>query len=80
MFGRVTRQKICQPLAPQGEGGELPAAALGLHERDELAAQATKGKVTKVVAKTMPAGAKMIGILWSISQGPNQPRAPKTRT
>ena len=38
------------------------------------------GKVMKVVASTMPGRAKMTLKSWSLSQPPNQPRAPNTST
>ena len=38
------------------------------------------GKVTKIVAMTMPGRAKMIFRSWSRSHSPNQPCRPKTST
>ena len=37
MFGSVTRQKVCQPLAPSDERRLLLVGALLLHQRDQLA-------------------------------------------
>jgi hypothetical protein len=78
MFGSVTRQNICQPLAPSTRAASSsvrPCACIsGINSR------ATNGNVTKIVASTMPGTAKMICMLCSDSHGPNQPCAPKTRT
>jgi hypothetical protein len=45
-----------------------------------MSSRATKGAVTKVVARTMPGTAKMILISCSPSQLPNQPWAPNRST
>ena len=37
MFGSVTRQNICQPLAPSTRAASSSVAALRLHERNQLA-------------------------------------------
>ena len=37
MLGSVTRQKVCQPLAPSDDGRLLLLGALLLHQRDQLA-------------------------------------------
>ena len=42
--------------------------------------RATKGKVTKAVASTMPGTAKMILMSCSTSQPPSRPRAPNSST
>src|SRR5258708_37822894 len=42
--------------------------------------RATNGKVTKMVAITIPGTAKIILIFQALSRGPNQPRAPKSKT
>ena len=58
MFGSVTRQKICQPLAPStraASSSSVPCACIS-----GISSRATKGKVTKTVASTMPGTAKMI--------------------
>ena len=55
--------------------GSLPCACIR-----GMSSRATKGKVTKAVASTIPGTAKMTRILCSINQGPNQPCPPKTRT
>ena len=39
-----------------------------------------KGNVTKIVASTIPGTAKMICMLCAVSQPPNQPWLPKSRT
>src|SRR5258708_2079885 len=45
-----------------------------------ISSRATKGKVTKMVASTMPGRAKMILTACSESQEPNQPCSPKRST
>ena len=45
-----------------------------------MISRATKGKVTKTVARTMPGTAKMISTLCALSQGPSQPCAPNSNT
>ena len=43
MLGRVTREKVCQPLAPKHERRFFLLAPLRLHERDQLARDERKG-------------------------------------
>ncbi len=78
MFGSVTRQNVCQPLAPSVRAASSslrPCACIsGINSR------ATNGNVTNVVASTMPGTAKMILMLCAMSHGPNQPCAPNTST
>ncbi len=45
-----------------------------------ISSRATKGKVTKMVASTMPGTANTMWMSWSASHGPNQPWAPNTST
>ncbi len=45
-----------------------------------ISSRATNGKVTKMVASTMPGTAKMIWMSCSRSHGPNHPCAPNRRT
>ncbi len=78
MFGSVTRQKICQPLAPEHARGLLLLGALACISG--ISSRATKGKVTKTVASTMPGTAKMIWMSCAASQGPSQPCAPNSST
>ena len=78
MFGSVTRKKVCQPLAPStiaASSSSVPCSCIS-----GISSRATKGKVTKVVASTMPGTAKMILMSCSSSQGPNQPCAPNSST
>jgi hypothetical protein len=42
-----------------------------------ISSRATKGKVTKMVARTIPGTAKMSLTLWASSQGPSHPWRPK---
>ena len=66
MFGRVTRQNICQPLAPRltaAISSSAPIASI-----TGISSRATKGKVTNAVARTSPGVAKMIFRLWSRGQ------------
>src|ERR1039457_226851 len=78
MFGSVTRQNVCQPLAPSvsaASSSSVPCACMsGINSR------ATNGNVTNIVASTMPGTAKMILMSWSLSHGPNQPCSPKINT
>src|SRR5450432_2730790 len=72
------RNKICQPLAPRvsaASSSSLPWACM-----TAMTSRATSGKVTKVVAMTMPGTAKMIFMSCSLSHGPNQPWAPNKST
>ncbi len=78
MLGKVTFQKVCQPVAPSTMAAcssSLPCACIS-----GISSRAMKGKVTKMVASTMPGTAKMILMSCSASQGPNQPWAPNTST
>ena len=43
MFGSVTRQKVCQPLAPSTTRGLFLLGALRLHQRDQLARDEREG-------------------------------------
>ena len=77
-FGSVTRQKICQPLAPSSfaaSSSSRPDASI-----TAISSRATKGNDTKIVARTMPGSAKMILMSCSNSHGPNQPWRPKSCT
>ena len=78
MLGSVTRRNVCQPEAPStsaASSSSRPCACIS-----GISSRATKGKVTKMVASTMPGTAKMILMSCSASQGPNQPCAPNTST
>src|SRR5438477_9146371 len=76
--GRVTRQKVCQPLAPS-----VSAACSCSEPVDSMTgtnSRATNGKVTKSVASTIPGTAKMILISCSFSHCPKWPCNPKSST
>ena len=78
MLGSVTCQKVCQPEAPSvsaASSSSVPCACIS-----GISSRATNGKVTKIVASTMPGTAKMILMSCACSHGPNQPWAPKTST
>ena len=66
MFGSVTRQNVCQPLAPSTRAASSslrPCACMsGINSR------ATNGNVTNIVANTMPGTAKIILKFSSFSQ------------
>ena len=68
MLGSVTRQNICQPLAPRLTRADLlvgaDASITGISSR------ATNGSVTNVVARISPGVAKMTLMSWSRSHGP----------
>ena len=77
-FGSVTTRKMRQPPAPSdsaASSSSRPCASMsGINSR------AMNGKVMNVVASTMPGSAKMTLKSCSLSQPPNQPRAPNTST
>ena len=78
MLGRVTRQNICQPLAPS-----ISAACSSLSPCaciKGMISRATKGKVTNKVAKIMPGMAKIICMPCASSQPPNAVCAPNNKT
>jgi hypothetical protein len=63
-LGSVTRQKICQPLAPSTRAASscsMPCACIS-----GISSRATNGKVTNTVASTMPGTAKMTFRSWSM--------------
>ena len=77
-LGSVTRQRICRPEAPSTRAASScssPCACIS-----GMSSRAMKGKVTKIVASTMPGTAKMIFRSWSRSHPPNQPCRPKIST
>jgi len=76
-LGRVTRKKVCQPPAPStraASSSSFPVACI-----TGISSRATKGKVTKVVARASPGNAKTIRMSCSPSQGPKVPWRPKSR-
>ncbi len=78
IFGSVTRKNVCQPLAPSviaATSSSVPLASI-----TGISSRATNGKVTKMVASTIPGTAKMILMLCAISQPPNHPCAPNIST
>ena len=78
IFGSVTRTSICQPLAPSvsaASSSELPCACI-----TASTSRATKGKVTNMVAITMPGTAKTIFRSRAASHGPSSPCRPKSST
>jgi hypothetical protein len=52
MLGSVTRQNICQPLAPNTKAAS--SSSVPWDCINGITSRATKGKVTKIVANTMP--------------------------
>ena len=68
MLGSVTLQNICQPEAPStsaASSSSRPCACIS-----GISSRATNGKVTKIVASTMPGTAKMILMSCSLEPGP----------
>ena len=68
MLGSVTRQNICQPLAPRltaAISSSAPIASI-----TGISSRATNGSVTNVVARIRPGVAKMILMPCSRSHGP----------
>ncbi len=78
MLGRVTRQNVAKPPAPSETAASSSSRPWSVIRG--TSSRATKGKVTKIVASTMPGSAKMILVSCSRSQGPNHPWSPKTST
>src|SRR5437763_368883 len=67
-----------QPDAPRvsaASSSEVPCSCIS-----GISSRAMNGKVTKMVASTMPGTAKMILKSQSPSSGPNRPLAPNSRT
>src|SRR5690606_32223657 len=78
MFGRVTYQKVFQPLAPrvsEASSSSLPCCCIS-----GISSRAIKGMVPKAMTITMPGTAKMMRRSWAASQGPNQPWEPNRMT
>ena len=78
MLGSVTYQKVCQPLAPSesaASSSPVPCSCIS-----GISSRATKGKVTKMVASTMPGTANRISMPWLFSQGPSTLPAPNSST
>ena len=78
MLGSVTARKVCKPEAPSvsaASSSTVPCSCIS-----GISSRATKGKVTKIVASTMPGTAKMIWMSCAASQSPKQPCAPNTST
>jgi hypothetical protein len=78
MLGSVTRKKVWKPEAPSvaaASSSPRPWSVI-----NGISSRATNGKVTNIVASTMPGSAKMILMPWSRSSGPNQPWSPKINT
>ena len=79
MFGSVTRQKGL-PAGGARATAPPPRRAVPCSCISGISSRATKGKVTKIVASTMPGTAKMIWMSCALSQGPSQPCAPNSST
>src|SRR5512140_997908 len=78
MLGSVTRQKVCQPEAPSdtaASSSSLPCACIS-----GMSSRAMNGKVTKMVASTMPGTANSSLMSCACNQWPNQPCAPNSST
>ncbi len=77
MLGTVTRQNICQPEAPStraASSSSVPSACMS-----GMSSRATKGKVTKIVARMRPGTEKTSFRPWVSAQGPRIPCRPKRR-
>ena len=79
MFGSVTRQKICQPLAPEHERRLLLVGALRLHERDQLARDEREGDEDRREHDARH-GEDDLDVVRAAASGPNQPCAPNSST
>ena len=78
MLGRVTRKNVCHPDAPSemaASSSSFPCACI-----NGISSRAMNGKVTKMVASTMPGTAKISLISCACNHGPNQPLAPNNST
>ena len=79
MLGSVTRQKVCQPLAPSDAAPppppRVPCACIS-----GISSRATNGKVTNIVASTMPGTAKMILMSCSCEPRPEPALRPNSST
>ena len=75
----MTRKNICQPLAPSvsaASSSSLPCACMS-----GSTSRATKGKVTNVVARTMPGHREDdLACRARASHGPSSPCAPNSST
>ena len=69
MLGRLTRKKVCQPLAPRARAASSSSCPCACSSG--ISSRATKGKVTKIVARTIPGTAKMICRSCRASHGPS---------
>src|SRR5688572_11494021 len=69
MFGSVTCQNVCQPLAPSDKAASssvVPCSCMS-----GINSLATNGKVTNMVASTIPGTAKRISMPCDFSHGPS---------
>ena len=78
MLGSVTRQNVCQPVAPRVIAASSSAAPCSCISG--ISVRATNGKVTNAVARIRPGTAKMMRMPARSSIGPNQPLAPNSST
>ena len=69
--GSVTRQKVCQPLAPSVDAACSWSSPISWSTG--TTSRTTNGSETNAVAIAIPTGVKMISIPCSASQAPNQP-------
>src|ERR1700722_8738228 len=77
ILGSVTRQKVCQPVAPSDSAvssSSLPCACI-----TGMSSRAMNGKVTNMVASTMPGTANTTRMWWTRRYPPNQPCEPNSR-
>ena len=67
MVGTVTRQNICQPLAPSVRAANSSSGPWA--SNTGISSRATNGSVTKAVTSTMPGVAKIMRMPCCCSQG-----------
>ncbi len=72
--GSVIRQNVCQPEAPSVAAA--CSCSSPISTSTGATSRTTNGSETNTVASTMPVGAKMIWMPWSVNQPPNQPWIP----
>jgi len=77
-LGSVMRQRMCQPEAPSTRAAS--SSSFPCDSISGISSRATNGKVTKMVASTIPGTANTMLMSCSCSQEPNQPWAPNSST
>ena len=69
--GRVTRQNVCQPLAPRVAAACSCSSPISCSTG--ITSRTTNGSETNITASTIPTGVKMTSIPTAARSAPNQP-------